>query len=111
MLFNFHHQESSKKSGSVHATYLISGIRRPPEPAAVNGNHEKDGDDDYMQSSPFMSSSMPNQEEATEIIPTRCITLVKEENLEGRTDIKMLHKMLLLSETKMGTAKICRSQK
>ncbi|KAI9705567.1 MAG: hypothetical protein M1836_006323 [Candelina mexicana] len=82
MLFDFHHQETSKKPGSFHATYLLSGLRQPPEPAPVNGVHEKDGDDDLMQSSPLMSSSMPNQDEAEESIPIRTITLVKEEHLE-----------------------------
>ncbi|KAI9724120.1 MAG: hypothetical protein M1812_000839 [Candelaria pacifica] len=93
MLFDFHHQETSKKPGSVHATYLLSGIRRPPDPAAVNGSHAKDGDDDYMQSSPFMSSSMPNQDEAEESVSIRCITLVKEENLQGKTDIAKLERL------------------
>ncbi|KAI9789437.1 MAG: hypothetical protein M1835_001680 [Candelina submexicana] len=87
MLFDFHYQETSKKPGSVHATYLLSGLRQPPEPSPVNGIHEKDGDDDLMQSSPLMSSSMPNQEEAEESIPIRSITLVKEEHLEGMTII------------------------
>ena len=36
-----------------------------------------------MQSAPF-TSSMPEPEEATEVIPITSIILVKEEDLEGK---------------------------
>lgn len=82
MLYEFHRQQNGKKPGTIHATYLISGIKRKdPEPTNVSA--EQDGEDTHMQSSPFMNSSMPQPEENTEESEVLSITLVKEENLEG----------------------------
>jgi DNA polymerase delta subunit 3 len=83
MLFEFHRQQNVKKPGSVHATYLVAGTKRKPTPTTTNGNAPKDGEDEYMQSSPFRSSPVPNPEEVPEDIPVLSITLVREENLEG----------------------------
>jgi len=44
---------------------------------------QKDGEDTYMQSSPFMSSSMPQEESIHEASPLKVVTLAKEEDLEG----------------------------
>ncbi|KAH6676353.1 DNA polymerase subunit Cdc27 [Halenospora varia] len=84
MLFEFHKQQNAKKPGTIHATYLVGGTIRK-EPATTNGNGvvKKDGEDDYMQSSPFMSSSMPQPEEqGTGESGVLTITLVKEEDLD-----------------------------
>ena len=85
MLYEFHQNENSKKPNSVNATYVITGVQQLPEPPATNGNaNDSDGDgDDIMQSSPYISSSMPNQDEVTDSIPTTSIILVREEDLEG----------------------------
>lgn len=40
-------------------------------------------EDTPMQSSPFMSSSMPNQEVEEEVTGMRVMTLAREEHLEG----------------------------
>jgi DNA polymerase delta subunit 3 len=87
MLYEFHRQQNGKKPGTVHATYLISGTKRKEEPLASNGGVQKDGEDDYMQSSPFINSSMPQHEEGTGESGVLSITLVREENLEGRTPL------------------------
>ena len=85
MLYEFHQNENSKKPNSVNATYVITGVQQLPEPPATNGNaNDFDGDgDDVMQSSPYISSSMPNQDEVIDSIHTTSIILVREEDLEG----------------------------
>ncbi|MCJ1359278.1 MAG: hypothetical protein MMC33_009279 [Icmadophila ericetorum] len=92
MLYDFHHEQNSKKPGSIHAVYLVSGIKTVNPAAAINGGHVKDGEDSFMQSSPFVSS--PPQEEKDP--PTmKVITLVREEQLEaakgGYDSISTIH--------------------
>lgn len=84
MLFDFHNQQNAKKPGTIHATYLVSGTKRREAPVATNGGPKQDGEDDYMQSSPFMmSSSMPQPEDDTSETSVLNIALVREEELEG----------------------------
>ncbi|KAI9821703.1 MAG: hypothetical protein M1827_002284 [Pycnora praestabilis] len=83
MLFDFHHQQNSRKPGSIHATYLISGTRTPIPSISTNGTQMRDGDDDYMQSSPFMSSPMPKQDGLQDRMIVTSITMTREEDLEG----------------------------
>lgn len=83
MLYDFHQHQNAKKPGTIHATYLLSGTKRPEDPITLNGGVKKDGEDDYMQSSPFMSSSMLQPEDGTGESSVLSITLVREENLEG----------------------------
>jgi DNA polymerase delta subunit 3 len=70
-----------KKPQSVHATYLISGIQNPPEPPATNG-HAND-EDEIMQSSPYLPSSMPNQEVVSDPVRIASVILARDEDLEG----------------------------
>ncbi|KAF3003603.1 hypothetical protein E8E13_007132 [Curvularia kusanoi] len=80
MLFEFHQKQNARKANSVHATYLISGVKRSDEePAAPNGRTTEDVS---MRSSPFMSS-MPEQSQEEETQPVRktTIALVREEEL------------------------------
>lgn len=80
MLFEFHRVQNGKKPGTIHATFLISGIKRREE--SCNGVATQDGDgDDCMQSSPFMASSVPLPEGTGES-SLLTITLVKEEDLD-----------------------------
>jgi DNA polymerase delta subunit 3 len=83
MLFEFHRLQNGKKPGSINATYLVAGRMRPQEAgiAAVSG--AKDGEDEYMQSSPFKSSPMPRTDEYVEDSPVLSITLTREEDLTG----------------------------
>lgn len=83
MLYAFHSQQNAKKPGAVHATYLVSGTKRKETLVITNGGATKDGEDDYMQSSPFMSSSMPQPEEDTGETSVLSISLVREEELDG----------------------------
>jgi DNA polymerase delta subunit 3 len=84
MLYDFHRQQNAKKPGTIHATYLLSGTKRKEELTTTNGALKKDGEDDYMQSSPFIGSSMPQLEEGTGESSVLNITLVREEDLESR---------------------------
>jgi len=81
MLYEFHRQQNAKKPGSIHATYLISGTKREelqtPTPTIT-----KDGEDEYMQSSPFVTSSIPENEEVASVLTT-IISLVREEDLDS----------------------------
>jgi DNA polymerase delta subunit 3 len=85
MLFEFHRQQNVKKPGSVHATYIVAGSKRNSVAATNNGSSTmKDGEDEYMQRSPFRSSPIPpNQDVIVEDSPILSITLVREEDLEG----------------------------
>ena len=84
MLHEFHRQQNGKKPGTIHATYLISGTKRKEESVPTNGASIKDGEDDYMQSSPFLGSSMPPIDDGTGESGVLSITLAKEDHLEGR---------------------------
>lgn len=82
MLYDFHQQQNAKKPGTVHATYLVSGTKSNETHVAVGD--QKDGEDNYMQSSPFVSSSMAQPNEGTGESSVLSISLVKEEDLESR---------------------------
>ena len=83
ILFEFHNKENAKKPQSVHATYVISGIQKAPEPPATNG-HANNDEDEVMQSSPYLPSSQPNQDAASDSLRISSIMLAREEDLEGR---------------------------
>ena len=83
MLYEFHRLQNGKKPGTLHATYLISGAKRVEEPV-VAITAKKDGEDDYMQSSPFMNNSVPQAVEETGASSTMTITLTREEDLERK---------------------------
>ena len=50
---------------------------------------QQDGEDSYMQSSPFMSSSMPHEESIDEARSVKVIMLAREEDLESMALIKL----------------------
>ncbi|KAJ6096131.1 hypothetical protein N7486_006877 [Penicillium sp. IBT 16267x] len=79
VLYEFHRNENAKEPQSVHATYVISGVQNP-EPTTTNG-HAND-EDEVMQSSPYMPSSMPNQETVSDASRITSIILAREEDLD-----------------------------
>jgi DNA polymerase delta subunit 3 len=82
MLYDFHRRQNGRKPGSVHATYLVTGEQAVPVADAQNG--QVDAEEDMpVQSSPYMSSSMPMQDEDPEAPMMKVITLVREEHLES----------------------------
>lgn len=82
ILYDFYSTQTTKKPGSISATYLLDGVPRAPKESSANG-HQQDGEDMHMQSSPYMSSSMPHQEQE-EAVPSRSIILASEDDLEGK---------------------------
>ncbi|CAG8170719.1 unnamed protein product [Penicillium salamii] len=80
ILFEFHRNENAKKPATVHATYVISGIQKTPEPAPTNDNGNDE--DEVMASSPYLPSSMPNQGETLDSVLTASIVVVREEDFE-----------------------------
>ncbi|CAG8235222.1 unnamed protein product [Penicillium salamii] len=80
ILYEFHRNENAKKPATVHATYVISGIQKTPEPAPTNDNGNDE--DEVMASSPYLPSSMPNQGETLDSVLTASIVVVREEDLE-----------------------------
>lgn len=73
MLYEFHQWQNEKKSESVHATYLVYGVKKTQE---TNGHVQEDGDVE-------MSSSMPEVEPFSEQVPISTLTLAREEHLKG----------------------------
>lgn len=75
MLYDYHVYQNEQKPSSIHATYLVYGVK-PRE-------KQKGGDGDVEMS---MSSSMPEQnEDDEEEVPTYTLSLIREENLTGKT--------------------------
>lgn len=83
MLYDFHRKQNSKKPGSVHATYLISGSKRPATVTKSQANHAG-GNSTVPSSPPLPSSSFHKPEEQErEVAPVHTITIVREEHLEA----------------------------
>lgn len=84
MLYEFHRQQNSKKPGSVHATYLLTGTQIVTSSSdAMNGVADGDGDI-TMQSSPYMSSPIHSEKPPEEPLKQQVITLAREEHLDGK---------------------------
>ncbi|KAF5560992.1 DNA polymerase delta subunit 3 [Fusarium napiforme] len=66
MLYDFHSYQNAQKANSVHATYLIYGIKTPEK-------DESDGDVEMSGSSP--------EEPLSDEVPTSTLTLAREEEL------------------------------
>lgn len=87
MLYEFHHKQNSKKGGTLHATYLLTGSQtRQQQSSQPNGIHSQGGTDVDMPSSPFPSSSAPQlngEDVEMDNSLIKLVTLVNEEDLEG----------------------------
>ncbi|EXJ78873.1 hypothetical protein A1O1_09275 [Capronia coronata CBS 617.96] len=97
MLYDFLEFQNGKKPGSVYATYLLSGVKKPQSTVGdtngTNGHrHGEYKEDDPIPSSPppFTSSmlepsqrSSPAAEDERPHVPVCTITLVREEDLEA----------------------------
>ena len=86
MLYEFYSTQTTKKPASINATYLLDGVPRNAKKSSING-HQQDGEEIHMQSSPYMSSSMPHQDDEEEAVPSRSIILAKGEDLEGTSKL------------------------
>ena len=83
MLYEFHQAQNSKKPGSVFATYLLDGVPLVLKESSKNG-YQVVGEDVHMQSSPYMSSSMPQEGNDEEETPSRRVILAGEDDLQGK---------------------------
>ncbi|KAI9858027.1 MAG: hypothetical protein M1824_004493 [Vezdaea acicularis] len=83
ILFEFHQHQNAMKPASVHATYLLCGVRWQLDTNGTHSDVGKDGEDEIMQSSPFVSSSSQQEDPGDEVIPRRSVTIVREEDLES----------------------------
>lgn len=88
LLYDFYSTQTTKKPGSIHATYLLDGIPKPVKESSVN-EHQDDGEDIRMQSSPYMSSSMSHHEDQEDAVPSRSIILASEEDLDGKRGMRV----------------------
>lgn len=88
MLYEFYNTQRVKDPGSISATFLLNGVPKAPKQPYVNGHHQ-DGEDTYMQSSPYTSSSVPHQNDQDEAAPSRTVVLVNEDDLEGKTSLPL----------------------
>ncbi|KAM5354331.1 hypothetical protein ACJ41O_000980 [Fusarium nematophilum] len=68
MLYDFHSSQNAQRANSIHATYLVYGIKNPDD-------QQPDGDVE-------MSSSMPEQEPLSDEVPTTMLTVAREEELK-----------------------------
>lgn len=73
MLYEFHSTQNQKHPGTVHATYMIFGVKRA---SPANGHSNADGDVE-------MTSSPPVAPTEVEEVPVATLSLVSEENLIG----------------------------
>lgn len=88
MLYEFYTTQRIKDPRSINATYLLNGVPKAPKQSYVNGHHQ-DGEDTYMQSSPYTSSSVPHRNDQDEAAPSRIVVLVNEDDLEGKTSLRL----------------------
>jgi DNA polymerase delta subunit 3 len=96
MLFDFHAHENAKKPGSVHATYVLAGIKKGRNPLS-NGQNGTQHKDEPMPSSPpqFTSSVLRSSQEngdgyQAELSSIRTMTLVREESLDGMNSCQLV---------------------
>ncbi|KAJ0354721.1 hypothetical protein COL154_011649 [Colletotrichum chrysophilum] len=72
MLYEFHRSQNAMRPGTIHATYLIYGIRKVE-------NVQEDGDVE-------MTSSPPDVEPLSEDVVTYSLSLVPGDRLKGKND-------------------------
>ena len=87
MLFEFYEKENQKRSGSIYATYLISGKKHRSQgdhetPKATNGHgHMPSSPPPIPSSSMLVASQATEQLEERYQVPVKSITLCREEQL------------------------------
>lgn len=90
MLYDFHQTQCSKKPGSTHATYLLDGVPTMAKGTQANGQ-DQSREDVHMQSSPFLSSSMPQLEHGMDETSQRSVLLAREEDVEGKMSTRSVN--------------------
>lgn len=99
---DFHFQEISKNPDSIHAIYLITGRRK----VGASAENERCGHDDDMniptRSSPFLSSSVLIENKVESQITCIVMSLVSEDNLEGKLKFGETQTSVILSTKFIG---------
>jgi len=72
MLYDFHKYQNERRPGTVHATYLIYGVKKTSK--------QQNGADGDIE----MTSSMPETESHGETAPLFSLSLVAEDILKGK---------------------------
>lgn len=73
MLYDFHKWQNDKRPGSLHATYIIYGIKSKPAQA--------DGDVEMTDSQVSEDMDAP----FSDLVPAYTLSLVRQEQLEGES--------------------------
>lgn len=73
MLYDFHSWQNGKSTGTVHATYMVYGIKKTVQ---TNGHSQQDEDVE-------MTSSPPDPAPQAEDVPLKTLCLVAEASLGG----------------------------
>src|SRR5690349_6046331 len=83
MLYEFHLSQNAKRPGTVHATYLVYGVKK-------GGNIPKGANEDVE-----MASSPPYAESVTEVVQSYALSLITEESLKdalaGYEEVSSIH--------------------
>lgn len=94
MLYDFHTTENARKPNCVHATYIVTGFRKPRPSTKSKAESDGESKDMEMQCSPFDSSfpgtqtTVPEEGEEKrkkkrEELMLRVVELCQEEELDG----------------------------
>ncbi|KAK3390860.1 DNA polymerase subunit Cdc27 [Podospora didyma] len=73
MLYDFHRTQNARRVESVHATYLVYGVKKAEDGTSQSRNGINDDVD--------MTSSMPEVDSLGEVVPTLTLSLIQEERL------------------------------
>ncbi len=87
LLWEFYEFQRAKKPGSIHATYLLSGVKKQSS-TTQNVSKGYDEDEPIPSSPPPFTSSMlepeaSQQESEAAPIPVRTVILVRDDSLQG----------------------------
>jgi hypothetical protein len=74
MLYDFHKWQNDKRPNTLHATYVIYGIKKKPE--------QQDGDVEMTDSQMSDDIHAP----FSDLVPTYTLSLVNQERLQGEPD-------------------------
>lgn len=72
MLYEFHKYQNDRRPGTIHATYIIYGVKKAAD--------ERNGADGDVE----MTSSVPEAESLDEAVPIFSLSLVQEDKLKGK---------------------------
>ena len=84
MLYDFWHTQNARKPGSLHATFLLAGLRPFQPPKTANGINGHGTEDVSMESSPFPSSAAQPHDTEEDGVRATSIVLVRDTDLDSK---------------------------